>query len=111
MARFDRACLAGWQPFRSAPMFNYYDPTVTAMLYRAEITIKLKNGMLDPEATTIKNALKHLGYECQSVKQAATYELEFTADSRENATDLVNGMCQRLLANPIIHDYDVRITK
>ncbi len=81
------------------------------MLYRAEITIKLKHGMLDPEATTIKNALKHLGYECQSVKQAAVYELELTADSRENATDIVNGMCQRLLANPIIHDYDIRITK
>jgi len=81
------------------------------MLYCAEITIKLKNGMLDPEATTIKNALKHLGYECQSVKQAAMYELQFTAASRENALDLVDGMCQRLLANPIIHNYDVRITE
>jgi len=81
------------------------------MLYRAEVTIKLKHGMLDPEATIIKSALKHLGYECQSVKQAAVYELEFPAASPENATDIVNGMCQRLLANPIIHDYDIRITK
>ena len=77
------------------------------MLFRAEITIKLKNGMLDPEAATIKKALKHLGYECQSVKQAAVFELEFEADSRQNATDVAQEMCQRLLANPIIHDYDV----
>jgi phosphoribosylformylglycinamidine synthase subunit PurS len=87
----------------------YYDPTVRSMLFRAEITIKLKNGMLDPEAATIKNALKHLGYECRSVKQAAIFELEFEADSRQNATDVAEGMCQRLLANPIIHDYDIEL--
>jgi phosphoribosylformylglycinamidine synthase PurS subunit len=77
------------------------------MLFRAEITVKLKNGMLDPEADTIKKALKHLGYDCRSVKQAAIFELEFEADSRQNATDVAQGMCQRLLANPIIHDYSV----
>jgi len=77
------------------------------MLFRAEVTIKLKNGMLDPEAATIKKALKHLGYECRSVKQAAVFELEFQADSRQNATDIAQEMCQRLLANPIIHDYNV----
>jgi phosphoribosylformylglycinamidine synthase subunit PurS len=77
------------------------------MLFRAEITVKLKNGMLDPEAATIKKALKHLGYDCRSVKQAAVFELEFEADTRQNATDVAQGMCQRLLANPIIHDYSV----
>jgi phosphoribosylformylglycinamidine synthase len=77
------------------------------MLFRAEITVKLKNGMLDPEAATIKKALKHLGYDCRSVKKAAIFELEFEADSRQNATDVAQGMCQRLLANPIIHDYSI----
>jgi len=77
------------------------------MLFRAEITVKLKNGMLDPEAATIKKALKHLGYDCRSLKQAAIFELEFEADSRQNATDVAQGMCKRLLANPIIHDYSV----
>jgi phosphoribosylformylglycinamidine synthase subunit PurS len=77
------------------------------MLFRAEITVKLKNGMLDPEAATIKKALKHLGYDCRSLKQAAVFELEFEAASPQNATDVAQGMCQRLLANPIIHDYNV----
>jgi phosphoribosylformylglycinamidine synthase PurS subunit len=77
------------------------------MLFRAEITVKLKDGMLDPEAATIKKALKHLGFECQSLKQASVFELEFEADSRQNATDAAQGMCQRLLANPVIHDYSV----
>jgi phosphoribosylformylglycinamidine synthase len=81
------------------------------MFFRAEVTVTLKNGMLDPEAATIKKALKHLGYNCRSVKQAAVYELEFEANSRENANDVAKEMCERLLANPIIHDYNIVIAE
>ncbi|MGZ4901935.1 MAG: phosphoribosylformylglycinamidine synthase subunit PurS [Halobacteriota archaeon] len=79
------------------------------MLFRAEVTVKLKNGVLDPEAATIRNALQHLGYDCQSIKQAAVYELEFQADSSDNAIDLATKMSQQLLANPIIHDYEIKL--
>jgi phosphoribosylformylglycinamidine synthase PurS subunit len=79
------------------------------MLFRANVTIQLKKGMLDPEAATIKTALGHLGYDCRSVKQAATYKLEFKANSSENAREIAEEMCQRLLANPIIHDYSVEL--
>jgi len=79
------------------------------MLYRAQVIIKLKNGILDPEAATIQRALMHLGYDCQSVAQAAIYELEFHADSLDTATSLAHGMCEKLLANPIIHDYDIKL--
>jgi len=79
------------------------------MLFRAKITIQLKKGMLDPEAATIKTALGHLGYDCESVKQAAIYELEFEANSHKDAKEVAESMCQRLLANPIIHDYHIEL--
>ncbi|MGZ4901538.1 MAG: phosphoribosylformylglycinamidine synthase subunit PurS [Halobacteriota archaeon] len=79
------------------------------MLFRAEVTVKLKNGILDPEATTIRKALQHLGYDCQSIKQAAVYELEFRADSSDDAVALATKMSQQLLANPIIHDYEITL--
>ena len=79
------------------------------MLFRAEVTVRLKNGILDPEATTIRKALQHLGYDCHSIKQAAVYELEFRADSSDNAIDLATKMSQQLLANPIIHDYEIKL--
>ncbi|MGZ4911952.1 MAG: phosphoribosylformylglycinamidine synthase subunit PurS [Halobacteriota archaeon] len=79
------------------------------MLFRAEVTVKLKNGILDPEATTIRKALQHLGYDCQSIKQAAVYELEFRADSSDDAIALATKMSQQLLANPIIHDYEITL--
>lgn len=79
------------------------------MLFMAEVTVKLKNGILDPEAATIRKALQHLGYDCQSIKQAAVYELEFQADSPDNAIDLATKMSQQLLANPIIHNYEIKL--
>ncbi len=79
------------------------------MLFRAEVTVRLKNGILDPEAATIRKALQHLGYDCQSIKQAAVYELVFRADSADNAIDLATKMSQQLLANPIIHDYEIKL--
>ncbi len=79
------------------------------MLFRAEVTVKLKDGVLDPEAATIRKALQNLGYDCYSIKQAAVYELEFQADSPSNAIDLATKMSQQLLANPIIHNYEVKL--
>jgi len=79
------------------------------MFYHADITIKLKKGMLDPEATTIKKALKHLGYDCDNLKTATLYELEFEAESKDKAKGLANEMCLKLLANPIIHDYSIEL--
>ncbi|RNI14466.1 phosphoribosylformylglycinamidine synthase subunit PurS [Methanohalophilus sp. RSK] len=77
------------------------------MLYEAEVTINLKAGMLDPEGTTIKRALGHLGYNAESVKSTKRYVIELKAESEENARDLVDQMCQKLIANPIIHDYSI----
>ncbi|WP_129599061.1 phosphoribosylformylglycinamidine synthase subunit PurS [Methanohalophilus profundi] len=77
------------------------------MLYEAEVTINLKAGMLDPEGTTIKRALGHLGYNTESVKSTKRYVIELKAESEENARDLVDQMCQKLIANPIIHDYSI----
>jgi phosphoribosylformylglycinamidine synthase PurS subunit len=37
------------------------------MRYEADVIIELKSGMLDPEGTTIKRALEHLGYTPESV--------------------------------------------
>lgn len=77
------------------------------MRYLAEVTVKLKAGMLDPEGTTIKRALKHLGYYPDSVRSAKEYLIELEAESAENAREQIDQMCQKLIANPIIHDYSI----
>ncbi len=77
------------------------------MQYQAEVTIELKTGMLDPEGTTIKRALQHLGYDTESVKTAKMYTIELEADNEQSARENVNEMCQKLIANPIIHNYSI----
>jgi len=77
------------------------------MLYHAEVTIELKSGMLDPEGTTIKRALEHLGYQTENVRTAKKYMIGLDADSSDTARQKVDEMCQKLIANPIIHNYTI----
>ncbi|MDW7732329.1 MAG: phosphoribosylformylglycinamidine synthase subunit PurS [Methanolobus sp.] len=79
------------------------------MQYQAEVTIELKAGMLDPEGTTIKRALEHLGYETDSVRTAKKYMITLQADNIHAARENVEEMCQKLIANPIIHNYEISL--
>ncbi len=79
------------------------------MQYQADVTIKLKSGMLDPEGTTIKRALEHLGYEANSVRTAKKYTIELQAENIHDARENVQEMCEKLIANPIIHNYSISL--
>jgi len=79
------------------------------MQYQARVQIEQKAGMLDPEGTTAKRALGHLGYEVSSVKTAKLYEIVLEAESAEIAQQKVDEKCQKLIANPIIHNYTIKL--
>jgi phosphoribosylformylglycinamidine synthase PurS subunit len=79
------------------------------MQYQATVRIEQKAGMLDPEGTTIQRALGQLGYQVDSVKTARLYEIVLEAESAELAAQKVDEMCQKLIANPIIHNYTVEL--
>lgn len=79
------------------------------MIYIAKITIRLKKGMLDPEARAIRHALQNLGFTTQSLSSARLFEIEIDADSSDLAYMEAEKMCERLLANPVIHDYSIEV--
>ncbi len=79
------------------------------MQYQATVTIKQKAGMLDPEGTTAKKALGHLGYAVESIKTAKLYEIVLEAESAEVAEQKVDEMCQKLIANPIVQNYTIEL--
>ncbi len=81
-------------------------------MYNATIIIKLKKGVLNPEGNTIKRALAHLGYDM--VKEAKTFkciELVIDEPNEEKAYKLVEEMCIKLLSNPVIHNYEIKLEK
>lgn len=79
------------------------------MLYTVKISISLKQGMLDPEASAIRHALLNLGYETEDLKTARVYIVRFSAADRNNAHEKATKMCERLLANPVIHSYSIEV--
>lgn len=77
--------------------------------YTATVTVRLKKGVLDPEAETTKRALERLGFELADLSSADQFEIDLDAEDEESARERVTEMTERLLANPTLHDYEVTI--
>lgn len=76
------------------------------MKFMVEVRIRLKKGMLNPEASTIERALALLGYEVENTDTSDIITFTMDEESPEDVRREVEDMCQRLLCNPVIHDYD-----
>lgn len=77
---------------------------------KAKIHITLKNGVLDPQGKAIENALGHLGFNgINNVRQGKFIELELDEYNRHDAQTMVSNMCDKLLANTVIENYDFEL--
>ncbi|MBC7117940.1 MAG: phosphoribosylformylglycinamidine synthase subunit PurS [Methanobacteriaceae archaeon] len=79
------------------------------MKFNVEVRIKLKRGMLNPEAATIQRALALLGYEVENTNTIDIITFTMEEDNKRKVKEEVEDMCQRLLCNPVIHDYKINI--
>jgi len=77
--------------------------------FTAIVTVRLKSGVLDPEAATTQRALERLEFELDDLRFADRYEIDLDAADADAAADRAESMAERLLANPTIHDYDVEV--
>jgi phosphoribosylformylglycinamidine synthase subunit PurS len=69
---------------------------------RARVLIRPKEGILDPQGQAVERALPALGFDgVKDVRVGRLVELEVEDLGR------VPEMCERLLANPLIEDYEV----
>ena len=72
------------------------------------VFVKLKDGVLDPQGVTIQKALVQMGYDdFLSVRSGRFFELEIDGQAEEMDKKLEE-VCSRLLANPVIEDFEVR---
>jgi phosphoribosylformylglycinamidine synthase len=73
---------------------------------RARVLIRPKEGILDPQGQAVERALSALGFEgVANVRVGRLVELEIDDPAR------VPEMCERLLANPLIEDYEVLVVE
>ena len=79
---------------------------------KATIYISLKNGVLDPQGKAIENALGQLGFDSvEIVRQGKMIELELADSDANQAHDRLQEMCEKLLANTVIENYDIRLNE
>ncbi|MBE6493568.1 MAG: phosphoribosylformylglycinamidine synthase subunit PurS [Methanosphaera stadtmanae] len=81
------------------------------MNYNVEVKISLKKGMLSPEASTIEKALALLNYEVKNTQTMNIIKFTIDAENEDIVNKNVDEMCQKLLCNPVIHDYEITISE
>jgi phosphoribosylformylglycinamidine synthase PurS subunit len=79
------------------------------MNFDIEVRITLKPGILDPEARAIQHALADLGFPTTRISTARIFSISMEAEDRSRAEEKARQMCERLLANPVIHRYEVEV--
>jgi phosphoribosylformylglycinamidine synthase PurS subunit len=70
---------------------------------RVRVLIRPKEGILDPQGQAVERALPALGFEgVRNVHVGRLIELDVEDASR------LPEMCEKLLANPLIEDYEIQ---
>lgn len=77
---------------------------------KARVKVTLKNGVLDPQGKAIEHALDSLGFDGVSgVRQGRYFELDVDAGDKAAAEASVTAMCDKLLANTVIENYEIEV--
>ncbi len=75
--------------------------------WMVEVFITLKPSVLDPQGSTVQQALNSMGYESlNDVRLGKYFQLTFQGSlTRPQLEKQVKQMCDKLLANPVIERY------
>jgi phosphoribosylformylglycinamidine synthase len=75
---------------------------------KARIAITLKNGVLDPQGKAIHSALLNYGFnDISDVRQGKIIDITLDSSSIEQANSDIKIMCEKLLANTVIENYEI----
>jgi len=77
---------------------------------KAIVNVFLKAGVLDSQGKAVHHALDSLGFDAvKDVRIGKQIILELEETDREKAMSDVTKMCEELLANTVIEDYNIEL--
>ena len=78
---------------------------------KAIVNVALKKGVLDDQGKATHHALDTLGFKevVKDVRIGKQIIMELNAKNEEDAKAEVTNMCEKLLANTVIEDYEIEI--
>ncbi len=74
------------------------------------VNIRRRPSISDPQGATVARALRDLGHEVTDVRIDKTIELQVPDGDVEAIRTKVAEMCDKLLANPVMEDYEILIS-
>ena len=79
-------------------------------MLKGVIKVMLQPNVLDVQGQAVQGALKHLGFESvEQVRIGRQIEMILPTEDREAASLQLREMAEKLLANPVIEDFQIEI--
>lgn len=81
-------------------------------MYKATVVIKRRPSILDPQGKAVEKGAAHLGISNVRNTRIGKY-IEFVVDTndKQEAEKEVEEYCKKLLANPIMEDFEFTLNK
>ncbi len=77
---------------------------------KANVVVKLKSAVHDPQGETIRHALEQLELgQVESVRQGKYFELTVDASTKEEAEEIVRKIALGVLSNPVLEVFQVEV--
>ncbi len=80
--------------------------------FHAEIKIRKRPSILDPQGKASLHALSNLGFEgIDELRIGKLINITIEADSKDQAEAQARNACEKLLANEVMEDFEVIVTE
>jgi len=77
---------------------------------KAKVTVKLKNGVLDPQGKAVLHAAQSLGFsEIKDVRVGKSFEIELEGKDIKQIKENLGKLSEKLLANTVIENFEIEI--
>ncbi|MGH9046605.1 MAG: phosphoribosylformylglycinamidine synthase subunit PurS [Acidimicrobiales bacterium] len=81
------------------------------MRFDAQVEVRLRPGIADPESATIERALPALGFDdVSSMSTGRSFRFEIEAENEDGATERAWELARGLLANPVMEDVSATVS-
>lgn len=80
--------------------------------YLAHVNVMLRPLINDPQGLAVRDGLHSLGFEgVSAVRVGKRIDITLEAGTAAEASAAVRDMCAKLLANPVIEDFEFAVTE
>ncbi len=79
------------------------------MKFEAEVLVKLKEGIRDPQGSAVDTVLKRTGLEDSShVRTAKHFTLNVSGKTENEAKEKLSDICSEVLSNPVLESWELK---